>query len=177
MTKILSSFITVLLLAQSVTATPHHGLSLYGPEDLKYKPGQSYKYANPNAPKGGNLVLSDFGAFTKLNPASLKGVTAPSIGQLVFQTAMDSSVEDDEPFSQYGNLVEKVELAEDRLSMTYYLYKQARFSDGHALTADDFVFSFSLIKDPEYHPIYKEYFKDIKSIEKIDAHTVRYHFA
>ena len=177
MTKILSSFITVLLLAQSVTATPHHGLSLYGPEDLKYKPGQSYKYANPNAPKGGNLVLSDFGAFTKLNPASLKGVTAPSIGQLVFQTAMDSSVEDDEPFSQYGNLVEKVELAEDRLSMTYYLYKQARFSDGHALTADDFVFSFSLIKDPEYHPIYKEYFKDIKSIEKIDAHTVRYHFS
>ena len=177
MTKILSSFITVLLLAQSVTATPHHGLSLYGPEDLKYKPGQSYKYANPNAPKGGNLVLSDFGAFTKLNPASLKGVTAPSIGQLVFQTAMDSSVGDDEPFSQYGNLVEKVELAEDRLSMTYYLYKQARFSDGHALTADDFVFSFSLIKDPEYHPIYKEYFKDIKSIEKIDAHTVRYHFS
>ena len=177
MTKILSSFIIVLLLAQSVTATPHHGLSLYGPEDLKYKPGQSYKYADPNAPKGGNLVLSDFGAFTKLNPASLKGVTAPSIGQLVFQTAMDSSVGDDEPFSQYVNLVEKVELAEDRLSMTYYLYKQARFSDGHALTADDFVFSFNLIKDPEYHPIYKEYFKDIKSIEKIDAHTVRYHFS
>ncbi len=177
MTKVLSSFIIVLLLTQPVTATPHHGLSLYGPEDLKYKPGQNYKYANPNAPKGGNLVLSDFGAFTKLNPASLKGVTAPGIQQLVFQTAMDSSADDDEPFSQYGNLVEKVELAKDRLSMTYYIYKQARFSDGHPLTADDFIFSFNLIKDPEYHPIYKEYFKDIKSIEKIDAHTVRYHFA
>ena len=177
MTKVLSSFIIVLLLTQPVTATPHHGLSLYGPEDLKYKPGQNYKYTNPNAPKGGNLVLSDFGAFTKLNPASLKGVIAPGIGQLVFQTAMDSSADDDEPFSQYGNLVEKVELAEDRLSMTYYIYKQARFSDGHLLTADDFIFSFNLIKDPEYHPIYKEYFKDIKSIEKIDAHTVRYHFA
>ena len=177
MTKVLSSFIIVLLLAQQIWATPHHGLSLYGPEDLKYKPGQNYKYANPNAPKGGNLVLSDFGAFTKLNPASLKGVTAPGIGQLVFQTPMDSSADDDEPFSQYGNLVEKVELAEDRLSMTYYIYKQAQFSDGHPLTADDFIFSFNLIKDPEYHPIYKEYFKDIKSIEKIDAHTVRYHFA
>jgi len=90
---------------------------------------------------------------------------------------MDSSADDDEPFSQYGNLVEKVELAKDRLSMTYYIYKQARFSDGHPLTADDFIFSFNLIKDPEYHPIYKEYFKDIKSIEKIDTHTVRYHFA
>ena len=48
---------------------------------------------------------------------------------------------------------------------------------GTPLTADDFIFSFNLVKDPEYHPIYKEYFKDIKSIEKIDAHTVRYHFA
>ena len=177
MTNFLSSFIIVMLLAQQAWGTPQHGLSLYDAQDLKYKPGQNYKYANPNAPKGGNLVLSDFGAFTKLNPASLKGVTAPGIQQLVFQTAMDSSADDDEPFSQYGNLVEKVELAKDRLSMTYYIYKQARFSDGHPLTADDFIFSFNLIRDPEYHPIYKEYFKDIKSIEKIDAHTVRYHFA
>ncbi len=175
MTKFLSSLIILLLFAHPVSAAPHHGLSLYG--DLKYQAGQSYDYANPNAPKGGNLVLADFGAFTKLNPASLKGVTAPGIGQLVFQTAMDSSVDDDEPFSQYGALVEKVELADNRLSMTYTLYKQARFSDGSPVTADDFIFSFNLVKDPEYHPIYKEYFKDIKSIEKIDAHTVRYHFA
>ena len=177
MTKLLSSFLISLLFAQQVWAIPIHGLSLYGPQDLKYKPGQSYEYANPKAPKGGNLVLSDFGAFTKLNPASLKGVTAPGIGQLVFQTPMDSSTDDGEPFSQYGNLVESVELAEDRLSLTYHIYKQAQFSDGHPLTADDFVFSFNLIQDPEYHPIYKEYFKDIKSIEKIDSHTVRYHFA
>jgi microcin C transport system substrate-binding protein len=177
MTNIISSILLILLLTQQAWGAPQHGLSLYGPEDLKYKPGQHYKYANPKASKGGNLVLSDFGAFTKLNPASLKGVTAPGMGQLVFQTPMDSSADDNEPFSQYGNLVEKVELAKDRLSMTYHLYKQAQFSDGHPLTADDFIFSFDLIKDPEYHPIYKEYFKDIKSIEKIDAHTVRYHFA
>ena len=144
MTKFLSLFILGLTLTQPVWATPQHGLSLYGPQDLKYKPGQSYEYANPNAPKGGNLVLSDFGAFTKLNPASLKGVTAPGMGQLVFQTPMDSSVDDGEPFSQYGNLVEKVELAKDRLTMTYHIYKQAKFSDGHPLTADDFIFSFNL---------------------------------
>ncbi|MFL2915661.1 MAG: ABC transporter substrate-binding protein [Nitrospinia bacterium] len=177
MKTFLTTTILILLITQQAWGEPQHGLSLYGPQDLKYKLGQNYEYANPKAPKGGNLVLSDFGAFTKLNPASLKGVTAPGIGQLVFQTPMDSSADDGEPFSQYGSLAEKVELAEDRLSMTYHIYKQARFSDGHALTADDFVFSFNLIKDIEYHPIYKEYFKDIKSIEKIDAHTVRYHFA
>ena len=174
---ILNTILGILLLANQVMAGPHHGISLYGPQGLKYKSGEPYIYANPNAPKGGNLTLADFGAFTKLNPASLKGVTAPGIGQLVFQNAMDSSADDDEPFSQYGNLVEKAEVSGDHLSLTYHLYKQAKFSDGHPLTADDFVFSFNLIKDPQYHPIYKEYFKDIKSIEKIDAHTVRYHFA
>lgn len=174
---ILTAILGLLFFVGPATAEPHHGLSLYGPQDLKYKPGQPYEYANPNAPKGGNLALADFGAFTKLNPLSLKGVTAPGIGQLVFQTPMDSSADDDEPFSQYGNLAEKAEVSEDHLSLTYYLHKEARFSDGHPLTADDFVFSFNLIQDPQYHPVFKEYFKDIKSIEKIDAHTVRYHFA
>ena len=174
---ILNITVVLLLFTHQVLAGPHHGLSLYGPQGLKYKQGEPYIYSNPKAPKGGNLTLADFGAFTKLNPASLKGVTAPGIGQLVFQNAMDSSADDNEPFSQYGNLVEKAEVSGDHLSLTYYLYKQAKFSDGHPLTADDFVFSFNLIKDPQYHPIFKEYFKDIKSIEKINKYTVRYHFA
>ena len=88
------------------------------------------------------MILSDFGAFTKLNPGSLKGVPAPGIGGLIFQTPMDGSADDEEPFSQYSNLVEKVDLAEDRMSMIYYIHKNARFSDGKLVTADDFVFSF-----------------------------------
>ncbi len=169
--------LAALFLAIPAHAGGSHGLSLYGPEGLKYKAGEPYDYGNPNAPKGGQLVLADFGAFTKLNPFSLKGVPAPGIGSLVFQTPMDSSADDDEPFSQYGSLVESVELAEDRLSMVYHLNKAARFSDGQAVTADDFVFSFEVIQDPEYHPFYKQYFKDITRVEKIDAHTVKYHFA
>ncbi|MDH3256983.1 MAG: ABC transporter substrate-binding protein, partial [Nitrospinota bacterium] len=154
-----------------------HGLSLYGPQDLKYKPGEPYRYGNPKAPKGGHLVLNVVGAFTKLNPASLKGVPGFLVDQLVFQTPMDGSADDDEPFSQYGNLVEKVELAGDRLTMVYHINKKASFSDGHPVTADDFVFSFNLLKDPEYHPIYKQYFVDIKSAEKLDTHRVKYTFA
>ncbi len=169
--------LAALLWALPAIAGPSHGLSLYGPQGLKYKPGEPYAYANPAAPKGGQLVLADFGAFTKLNPFSLKGVPAPGVGSLVFQTPMDSSNDDDEPFSQYRSLVESVELAEDRLSLTYHLNKAARFSDGKPVTADDFVFSFEVVQDPEYHPFYKQYFKDIARVEKIDAHTVKYHFA
>ena len=181
MQKHLLTILSLALIGALASAPVHsseaaYGLSLYGPAGLKYKPGQPYVYANPKAPKGGHLVLSDFGAFTKLNPASLKGVVAPGIALFIFQTPMDSSADDDEPFSQYGNLVEKVELADDRMSMTYHIYKNAKFSDGHPVTADDFVFSFDLLQDPEYHPFYKQYFKDIKTVEKLDAHRVRYTF-
>lgn len=167
----------ILLNALPVLAEPQHGLSLYGPEGLKYKADEPYEYANPKAPKGGHLVLSDFGAFTKLNPSSLKGVPASRIAELVFQTPMDSSSDDGEPFSQYGNLIEKVDLAKDHMSMVYHIYKSAKFSDGQPVTADDFVFSFEIIKDPQYHPAYKQYFRDIKKVEKIDRHTVKYHFS
>ncbi len=167
----------ILFVSMAHAGKPSHGLSLYGPQDLKYKPGQTYQYANAKAPKGGQLVLSAFGAFTKLNPVSLKGVPAPFIDQLVFQTPMDASMDDDEPFSQYGNLVEKVELADDRLTMIYHIHKGAKFSDGHPVTAEDFVFSFNLIKDPEFHPFFKHYFADIKKAEALDRHRVKYTFA
>ena len=167
----------VCLFFSSVFANPLNGLSLYGPEYLKYKKGQHYEYSNPKAPNGGHLVLADFGAFTKLNPASLKGVPAPGIANLIFQTPMDSSADDFEPFSQYGSLVEKVELADNRMTMIYHINKDAKFSNGHPVTADDFVFSFNLLKDPEYHPISKQYFKDIKSVTKINTHKVKYIFS
>ena len=168
----------VLLYAPSAFAEKaSHGLSLYGPQDLKYKPGEPYRYGNPNAPKGGHLVLNNLGAFTKLNPLSLKGVAAPFLDLLVFQRPMDGSADDNEHFSQYGSLVEQVELADDRLSMIYHIRKNAKFSDGHPVTADDFVFSFDLIKDPEYHPFYKHYFGDIKTAEKLDTYRVKYTFA
>jgi microcin C transport system substrate-binding protein len=161
-----------------LAAKASHGLSLYGPQDLKYKPGEPYRYGNPKAPKGGYLTLSAFGAFTKLTPMSLKGVPAPFIELLVFQTPMDGSADDSEHFSQYGSLVEKVELADDHLSMVYHIRKNAKFSDGKPVTADDFVFSFDLIKnEPEFHPFYKHYFADIKTAEKLGSHRVKYTFA
>ena len=162
---------------QTVIAAPIHGLSIYGPTGLKYKAHQPYDFSNPSAPKGGYLTLSAYGAFTKLNPMSLKGLVAPGIRTLVFESPMDSSSDDDEPFSQYGNLIDKVEIAKDRMTMIYHIRKNAKFSDGHPVTADDFVFSFKLVQDPEYDPFYKQYFKDISNVKKLDSHKVEYPFA
>ncbi|MHC4884743.1 MAG: extracellular solute-binding protein [Planctomycetota bacterium] len=154
-----------------------HGLALYSQADLKYGPNEPYAHANPNAPKGGTLNLGTLGAFTKLNPFSLKGNAAPGIGGLIFETLMDGSQDGDEAFSQYGLIAEKVSVAVDRLSMTYFLNPKAAFSDGKPLTADDVVFSFNLIKDPAFAPSYRSYYQDVVGVEKVDAHTVRFRFA
>ena len=58
------SFFIINLSSSFVSANSSHGLSLYGPKNLKYKIDQPYIYSNPKAVEGGHLVLADFGAFT-----------------------------------------------------------------------------------------------------------------
>ena len=69
---VLVIFISFGLPAQGVAA-PAMGLG-YQP---KYPPNFShFDYVNPDAPKGGELVLSEFGNFDGLNPFLLKGISA-----------------------------------------------------------------------------------------------------
>ncbi len=155
-------------------ATPQHGLAMGAP--LKYPPGFAhFTYANPYAPKGGVLTLSSIGTFDKLNPFSLKGIPPLLLGGLVFESLTESSL--DEPFAQYGLLAEAMAVADDRLSITYYLNPQARFSDGHPVTAEDVVFSFGILRSESAAPFYRYYYQDITSVEALDPHTVRLGFA
>ena len=155
---------------------PAHGLSLYGPQDLKYAPDENYAYAAPDAPKGGLLSLGVGGEFTKLNPFSLKGMPLPYLAMLVFDTLADGSYDEREPFAQYGLVAERFLVAPDRLSATYFLNPKARFSDGHPLTADDVLFSFNVMQEPEFSPVLRNYYSEVSRAEKLDAHTVRFHF-
>ncbi len=172
---LLGILIAILLWGATTHAEPSHGLALYGPDDLKYGPDEPYAFANPDAPKGGTVRLSTVGAFTKLNRFSLKGISPPSIG-LVFESLMESSLDSDESFSQYGRLAETADIAPDRMSITYVLRSKARFSDGRPVTADDVVFSFNIIHDPEFLPFYRAYYADVKQAIKVDDRTIRFEF-
>ena len=162
------------LLGGTAAAEPLYGIGLYGQQDLKLGPNDPFPYVNPDAPKGGQLVMRA-STFTKLNPYSLKGVPAPLL-DLIFESAAVSSAADNEPASAYGHLVESIDLAPDRLSMVYKIRPNAAFSDGQPVTAADFVFSFELMKDPEFNPVMRQYFTDIKTVTRIDERTVRYEF-
>lgn len=165
-------FLLLLTACRGVAAAPAIALG-YTP---KYPSGfMHFDYANPHAPKRGSLVLPAMGNFDGLNPFLLKGIPAVGVAELVFETLMEQSL--DEPFSQYGLLASDVELASDRLSVTYHLNPKARFSDGSPVLAEDVKFSFDTLTSPLAHPQFRFYWADIRRAVAVDARTVRFEFA
>lgn len=164
--------IALLLPLTAVQASPSVALG-YAP---KYQDGFShFDYVNPNAPKGGELTLWGFGNFERLNPFLLKGIPAEGVASLMFESLMDRS--EDEPFSMYGLLAEDIELAKNKLSVTFRINPKARFSDGTEVTAEDVKFSFDTLKSEQAHPQYRFYWKDIQKAEVVDKYTIHFAFA
>lgn len=151
-----------------------HGLSAFGdlalPEDYTH-----LNYADPEAPKGGTLSLQGWGGvttFNSLNNYILKGDAAQGL-ELLFDSLMARA--SDEPDAVYGLVAESAEVADDGMSVTFYLRPEARFSDGTPVTAEDVVFSFETLKE-KGHPIYHQMLRDVTKAEAIDPRTVRYTF-
>lgn len=151
-----------------------HGISIDG--HLKYPADFShFSYADPAAVKGGHLVLHDLGSFDKMNPFTLKGTAPAGLDSLVFETLAVASL--DEPFAEYGLLAQDIAVAPDRMSVTFTLNPRARFSDGTPVTADDVLFSLTILKSDQAHPFYQTYFHDITRAEVLDERRITFFFA
>lgn len=150
---------------------PLYGVAMHG--DLKYGPDFThFEYANPDAPKGGEMRLSDVGSFDTLNSFIVKGEPAPGLANL-YQPLMSNA--DDEAFSQYGQIAESIEMPEDRNWVVFNLRKEARWNDGKPLTADDVVWTFdALMKDG--HPFYRAYYANVKEAKAEGDHRVKFAF-
>lgn len=142
----------------------------------KYPPGfDHFDYVNPNAPQGGELILSGFGNYDSFNPFILKSVSVDGLGTLMLESLMVQSA--DEPYSLYAHLAEAIDLAEDGLSVTFKLDPRAHFSNGDPVLAEDVKFSFDTLKSDKAHPQFRFYWADITHAETLDARTVRFEFA
>ena len=164
----------VALAPPSAASERKHGLSAFG--DLAYPANfDHFNYADPNAPKGGTFSLVGWGGvatFNSLNNYILKGDAAQGL-ELLFDSLMTPAA--DEPDAVYGLVAENAEVADDKMSVTFYLRPEAKFADGSPLTADDVVYSFEALKT-KGHPIYHQMLEDVVKAEALDNHTVRYTF-
>ena len=135
----------------------------------KYSDGfEAFDYVNPDAPKGGVLRQAALSTFDTFNPFTVIGMAAPGVG-LLYDTLMKPSL--DEPFSLYGLIAERIDVAADRSRVTFFLNPAARFSDGTPITAADVVFSFEKLRD-EGLPMYRAYYRDVVRVSAPDDRTV-----
>lgn len=160
------------LMAPAAGAEPRHGIAMHGepalPPDFVAVP-----YANPQAPKGGTLVLAEQGSFDSLHPFILKGTAPRQVTQLTVETLLGRSL--DEPFALYGLLAESVETDEARSFVTFTLRESARFSDGSPVTVEDVLWSFETL-GTQGLPRYAESWKKIARAEQTGPRTVRFTF-
>ncbi len=85
---------------------------------------------------------------------------------------------DNETLEFKPKLAESWEISEDKLTYTFKLRQNVKWHDGKPFTADDVVFSFEKIMDKKVlSPHLKVYYKEIKSVEKLDDYTVRFIYA
>ncbi|KSV64219.1 hypothetical protein N185_07780 [Sinorhizobium sp. GW3] len=139
----------------------------------KYKPGFArFDYVNPDAPKGGELRLSENGTFDSFNPILSKGEASTSVAALVFDTLLKSA--DDEVTTSYGLLAEGLSYPDDISSTTFRLRAEAKWADGQPVTPEDVIFSFNMAK--EHNPLLSNYYRHVVAAEKTGDRDVTFRF-
>ena len=153
-----------------------HAYAQFG--DVKYPRGFShFEWANPDAPKGGDLELVPplrITNFDKYNPFTLKGTAPPGLSALIFESLLTGTM--DEPATGYGLLAEDIEVAADRLSVSFRLNPAARFHDGSPVTAADVKHSFDTLMSKQAAPQYRVVFGDVKQAVVTAPRTIRFEF-
>ena len=170
---IVSMLVTIgILLPQFALSSPQHGLAMYGKPELPAG-FTALPYANPDAPKGGSITLSESGTYDSLNPYILKGTAPYGIRTHVVESLMGRNY--DESFTLYGLLAESVETDEARSYVTFHLREEARFSNGDPVTAEDVLWSFETL-GTKGHPRYSFAWKKIAKAEQTGPRSVTFTF-
>ncbi|MCB1721785.1 MAG: ABC transporter substrate-binding protein [Rhodospirillales bacterium] len=147
------------------------GLSMHG--QPKYDANATHlDYANADAPKGGKIKIAAIGTFDTLNPYSIKGKAAMGLN-LAYDQLMARVW--DEPFTMYPLIAERIEIPEDRSSITVHINPKARFHDGSPITADDVIFSFETLKE-QGRPNMRQIYGLVDQVVRRDPLTVYFHF-
>lgn len=163
----------VALVPALACAEPRGGIAMYGepalPPDFVSLP-----YANPDAPKGGTIVLGELGGFDSLNPYILKGRAPAAIQTHVFETLMARNW--DEPFGLYGLLAETIDTGPNREWVEFVLRPEAKFSDGTPVTVEDVVWSMQTLAEKGL-PRYQNAWQKVAGIEQTGPRSVRFVFS
>ena len=115
------------------------------------------------------ITLAVLSSPNSLDPRIGSDETSQRIHTLIY----DYLLALDDKLRVVGGLAESWEQA-DPLNYIVHLRKGVRFHDGHELTADDVVYTFSSFIDPNFVSPRKGAYRALGKVEAIDPYTVRF---
>lgn len=146
-----------------------HAITLRG--EPKYREGFThFDYVNPDAPKGGTLILNSIGTYDNFHRFAQRGVAAVASTSF-YDTLLVAS--DDEVEVYYGLIAVKLEYPEDFKWIIFHINPRAKHQDGRPITAGDVVFSFNKFIDQGV-PQFKQYYKNVAGVEALDKYRVKF---
>lgn len=134
---------------------------------------EHFDYVNPDAPKGGTLVMAATGTFDSFHRYAQRGDTAPS-SEAFYDSLMTASADEIEVY--YGLIAEKVEYPPEYDWIIFHLRPEARFQDGKRITAQDVVFSFNKFFNDGVSQ-FRMYYEPVTSVEALDESRVKFTLA
>jgi peptide/nickel transport system substrate-binding protein/microcin C transport system substrate-binding protein len=128
---------------------------------------------NSDAPVGGVFNRNIGGEPPTLHPISSTDLYASIVQGFIFDSLAARHPETGE---WEPRTAERWEVSKDNKVYTFYLRKDATFSDGKPVTAEDVKFSLDAIRDPAYKAVHMQpYYEGIDRVEVIDPHTVKFY--
>ena len=82
----------------------------------------------------------------------------------------------DKDLNVIPDLADRWEVTEDGLTITFYLKENVKWHDGTPFTASDVLFTYRTMLDPDAGCPYISGYIDIKDMEVVDEHTIRFRY-
>jgi peptide/nickel transport system substrate-binding protein len=153
--KFVINWVLLLVLLISIVVMQARGLSGY--------------YQHTVAVPGGTVTEGIIGTFTNANPLFATGTVDGAAAQLVFSGLLKF----DQDNNLVGNLAQSWQIDDREVRYTVILKENLKWHDGKPLTADDVVFTYKTIQNPDAQsPLFNSWHKI--TVEAVDARTVAF---
>ncbi len=152
----------LLLLSTSLAGLAACGVEVEGRAD-------SHGAAAGEPAYGDTFIEASIGDIQGLIPNITTDGSSHEVGSLIYT----GLVKRDKDLNLIPSLAESWDLSKDCLTLTFRLRKDAKWHDGHPVTAEDVRFTYEAMIHPKTPTAYKEDFLAVQSFEVLDPYTVR----
>ncbi|OGR90161.1 MAG: hypothetical protein A2992_01385 [Elusimicrobia bacterium RIFCSPLOWO2_01_FULL_59_12] len=134
----------------------------------------SFKSFAAGTPEYGDVYVdASIGDASMLNPVLSSDSASNDINGQVF----NGLVKYDKNIKLVGELAGSWDVSANGLVLTFHLRKNVRWHDGKPFTAEDVLFTYQKLRDPQVHTPFGSDFELVKSVAAIDPWTVRVVYA